>query len=252
MVYYNEFDPFASGWLRELIRAGMIAPGIVDDRSILDVTASDIKEFSQVHFFAGIGTWSYALRNAGWDDSRPVWTASCPCQPFSIAGKNGGFNDDRHLWPEVFRLVSQCLPDALFGEQVASADGYSWLDLVQTDLESRNYSVGAVVTPAAGYGAPHARHRLYWVADANKQQRNGSGVIRKGGRVEPANSSRAGFWSDAEWVYCRDEKYRPVEPGTFPLVNGAASRVGRLRGYGNGIVAPQAEEFIKAFMEVSK
>ena len=55
-----------------------------------------------------------------------------------------------------------------------------------------------------------------------------------------------GFWRDADWLGCRDGKFRPVESGTFPLVNGAAARVGRLRGYGNAIVAQVAQTFIEA------
>ena len=84
-AYYNEIDPFAAQWLRELIKAGHIALGEVDTRSIENVAADDLAGFTQCHFFAGIGTWSYALRCAGWPDDRPVWTGSCPCQPFSSA-----------------------------------------------------------------------------------------------------------------------------------------------------------------------
>ena len=85
--YYNEIDPKAAAWLRELIAAGLIAPGDVDERSIADVRPDDLAGYGQHHFFAGIGGWSYALRLAGWPDDRPVWTGSCPCQPFSAAGK---------------------------------------------------------------------------------------------------------------------------------------------------------------------
>ena len=100
-AYYNEIDPFAAQWLRELIKAGHIAPGEVDTRSIENAG------FTQCHFFAGIGTWSYALRCAGWPDDRPVWTGSCPCQPFSAAGKRKGTSDERHLWPTFFHLIGQ-------------------------------------------------------------------------------------------------------------------------------------------------
>jgi len=73
-AYYNEIDPHAAAWLRELIAGGFIADGEVDERSVLDVFPSDLKGFTQHHFFAGIGGWSLALRLAGWPDDRPVWT----------------------------------------------------------------------------------------------------------------------------------------------------------------------------------
>ena len=138
-AYYNEFDPKAAAWLRELIKAGHIADGVVDTRSIEDVTPGDINGFTQRHFFAGIGGWSLAMRMAGWPDTRPVWTGSCPCQPFSAAGKGAGFADERHLWPAFFHRIEQHRPSAVFGEQVASPDGLAWLDLVHADLEAARY-----------------------------------------------------------------------------------------------------------------
>ena len=113
-AYYNEHDPFAAAWLRELIRAGHIAPGEVDERSIEDVLPSELRGFTQCHFFAGIGVWSYALRQAGWPDDREVWTGSCPCQPFSAAGKRGGVADERHLWPAFYHLIRECSSEYKF------------------------------------------------------------------------------------------------------------------------------------------
>ena len=133
-AYYNEHDEFAANWLCNLIKAGLIADGEVDTRSIVDVRADDVAGFDQCHFFAGIGGWSYALRRAGWDDERPVWTGSCPCQPFSLAGAQKGFADERHLWPTWRELIRECAPSVVFGEQVASAT--DWLGLVRGDLEA--------------------------------------------------------------------------------------------------------------------
>lgn len=163
-AYYNEIDPFAAQWLRNLIAAGHIAPGDVDERSIVDVRPDELAGYTQCHFFAGIGGWSLAARLAGWPDDRPVWTGSCPCQPFSAAGARGGFADERHLWPHFHWLIQQCRPAIVFGEQVASKDGLAWLDLVQADLEGSDYATGAADLCAAGVGAPHIRQRLYWLA----------------------------------------------------------------------------------------
>ena len=159
--------------LRELIKEGLIADGEVDDRSILDVKPSDLAGFVQCHFFAGIGGWSYALRLAEWPDDEPVWTGSCPCQPFSVAGKGLGERDERHLWPEFRRLIAECRPSVVFGEQVASKAGRGWLAGVRADLEAVGYGVGAADLCAAGVGAPHIRQRLYWVAESASERCDG-------------------------------------------------------------------------------
>jgi DNA (cytosine-5)-methyltransferase 1 len=304
-AYYNEFDPYAAQWLRNLIAAGHIAPGDVDERSIVDVRPDDLRGYTQVHFFAGIGGWSLALRLAGWPDDRPVWTGSCPCQPFSAAGKRGGFDDERHLWPVFRNLIRECRPPVVMGEQVASKDGLAWLDAVHADLQAAGYAAGAVDWCAAGVGAPHIRQRLWWVgerlentdpagrglerglrvqrqhvhdpdgrgedgglADADEERRemalqhDGSGGAPDsvGGPGGPRMHLDAhgvgpgpldGFWRGADWLLCRDGRWRPVEPGTFPLAHGVSGRVGRLRAYGNAVVPQVAAEVIAAFMDVN-
>lgn len=164
--YYNEWEPYAAEWLRNLGAAGHIPTGTVDERSIQDVEARDVEGFTQAHFFAGIGGWPLALRLAGWPENRPVWTGSCPCQPFSVAGKGRGDKDERHLWPEFRRLIGERRPPVVFGEQVASKDGRLWLAGVRADLEGLGYAVGAADLCAAGVEAPHIRQRLFWVAES--------------------------------------------------------------------------------------
>jgi DNA (cytosine-5)-methyltransferase 1 len=168
-AYYNENDPFLAAWLRNLIAAKLIADGFVDERSIVDVQPSDLKGFAQVHLFAGVGGWPYALRLARWSDDEPVWTGSCPCQPLSIIGLRKGHTDRRHLWPAFHCLIAQRRPPIVFGEQIAGGDGLEWLGGVRADLEDRGYAVGAANLCAAGQGAPHDRDRLYFVANANAQ-----------------------------------------------------------------------------------
>jgi DNA (cytosine-5)-methyltransferase 1 len=165
-AYYNEIDPLKAEIIREAIQAGAIAPGDVDERSIVDVEPADLMGYAQCHFFAGGGFWSVALRQAGWSDDREVWTGSTPCPSFSAAGKGQGFDDPRHLWPAWARLIRECRPSTIFGEQVSAAIGHGWLDLVQTDLEAQDYAVGKIVLGAASVGAPHIRQRLYFVAQS--------------------------------------------------------------------------------------
>lgn len=239
-AYYNENDAFAAQWLRNLIAAGHIAPGDVDERSIVDVRPDDVRGYTQAHFFAGIGGWSYALRLAGWPDDRPVWTGSCPCQPFSLAGKQKGFDDDRHLWPVWRELIRECAPSTVFGEQVASAT--QWLGLVRGDLEAMGYAVGAMPVQAASAGADHLRDRYWFVADAA-----GDGWIER--RPEPefarptgwiGGNDRRGHMGNAncDGVFSGDQAAASPRHGD-PI--GAASRghvadagCGRFSGLGQG------------------
>lgn len=255
MNYYNEIDPFAAQWLRNLIDAGHIGHGVVDTRSIEDVTPSDLANFTQCHFFAGIGLWALSLRRAGWPDSKPVWTGSCPCQPFSATGKGAGFADERHLWPALHHLISECHPPVIFGEQVASNDGLDWLDLVLADLENEDYAATAFDLCAAGFGAPHIRQRLFWVGHTKhtgleRHDWDGTEAGRWSGKSGPdAKTSRVGSaWSMPEWLVYSDGKVRPSEPGVSPLADGNSNRVGLLRAYGNAIVSDVAEGFIRSYL----
>lgn len=170
-AFYSDNDPYVAQWTRNLSAAGEIAAGVVDERSIKDLKSADVASYRQFHAFCGIGVWSRALRDAGWPDDVPVWTGSAPCQPISSAGKRRGFADERHLWPEWFRLIRECRPAVLFTEQVASKDGRAWLDAVFDDLEGADYTCQAYDLPACGFGAPHRRQRLYIVAYARERGR---------------------------------------------------------------------------------
>ena len=251
-AYYNEIDPYAAQWLRNLISAGHIARGDVDERSIADVRPDDLAGYTQCHFFAGIGGWSHALRLAGWPDDRPVWTGSCPCQPFSAAGKGEGFNDERHLWPAFFRLIREVRPPVVLGEQVASPLGRAWLAGVRSDLEGAGFAVGAADLCAAGVGAPHVRQRHYFVGvDDSRGVRGSAGVPgslagEEGFADQPLDAGSLDAWSVHDVLRGEEDSRRRAGPGTRPLAHGATGRVGRLRAYGNAIVPQVAAAFVMA------
>jgi DNA (cytosine-5)-methyltransferase 1 len=120
-------------------------------------------------------------------ESGSVWTGSCPCQPFSLAGAQRGFDDERHLWPVWRELIARARPAIVFGEQVASAT--EWLGLVRGDLEAMEYAVGAMPIQAASAGADHLRDRYWFVADADHARSQGRGLLpeRAGERAAGAN-----------------------------------------------------------------
>lgn len=254
VAYYNEIDPFAANWLRRLISKKLIPDGVVDERSIEEVKPKELKDFTQCHFFAGIGGWAYALRLAGWPDDKPVWTGSCPCQSFSIAGKKEGTVDQRHLWPSWEWQIRFNRPTTIFGEQVEGAIRVGWYDIVSNALEAQGYSIGSAIIPACSIGAPHIRKRLWFVAhtDESRLERQkgikstSKRILRSNGMANKNPSLNA--WKDREWVECRDDKRRPIEPKSFPLANGIPERLGRLRAYGNSIVPQVAAKFIQAYL----
>ncbi len=279
-AYYGDNDLYAVQWLKNLIQKQLITPGEVDERPIQDVKPSDLKSFTRCHFFAGIAGWDLALRLASFPLDRPVWTGSCPCQPFSTAGARRGFADERHLWPFWFHLISVCRPPVVFGEQVANGSR-PWLDLVCADLEGADYAVGAAVLPAAGVGAPHIRDRVWFVAQSNRQGQHGLPVDAEMAAVpQPVPDSLCDpLWDQSGWSgrtngsgaslarepgenaadpdeqssgrsaeSRRQRCHWDVEPGVGRVVDGFPTRAQRLRAYGNAIVPQAAQVFIEAYL----
>lgn len=159
-----------------------------------------------------------------------------PCQPFSAAGQKRGTEDDRDLWPEMFRLVAQIRPRWVVGENVAG-----FLDMAFTrtaaDLESEGYEVRTVSLPACAIGAPHNRERI-WIIAHDRRQR------RQGGVPEPLSWQSPFSWLEN---VRRVEDLRGRSDIPEPLVwrsgHGVSGGVDRLRGLGNAVM-PQIAEII--------
>lgn len=228
-------------WLRQLIGAGVLPLGDVDERSIEDVRPSDLKGYSQCHFFAGLGGWAYALDLAGWPRDRPVWTGSCPCQPFSAAGKGAGFEDERHLWPAWQHLIAQCKPAVVFGEQVASHHVGPWIDLVQSDVEGLGYAFGGVAFPAAGVGAQFIGDRLYWVATEPAEAK-----WNQQSREEPC-SWKVGRMGRVKQSVPWHMPWQDALPGLRALDDGLPRCVAGTDAARNAIVPQQAAAFVRAY-----
>lgn len=250
-AYYNEIDPHAAQWLRNLIAGGHIAAGDVDERSITDVRSDDVRGYRQCHFFAGIGGWSLAMRLAGWPDERPAWTGSVPCQPYSVAsvGHGGaqGPRDERDLWPPFFGLLRELAPTTVFGEQVASSIQWGWWDRAALDLESAGYAAASAVLRADAYGADHERKRLYWLADAGRARWEGHQPLDGVSVAAPAP-----FAVNGDPLTRARRALDGDYSGLLPC-DGLSVQLERLatKGYGNAIVPKVGGDFIRAFIDVS-
>lgn len=250
--------------------------------------------------FAGIGGLDLGFERAGWrcawqverdgfctrvlekhwpsvprfSDAREVGAANLervdlvcggfPCQPWSSAGKRGGTDDDRHLWPEMARIVSELRPRWVVGENVLGLFGPQ-LDSCAADLEGEGYTVWPVVLPACGFDAPHKRERIFIlgyaddrceptesvndeasrlssvgagrplnVADSSRKLFNRSGKARSKGWTKPSDGGNDVAAAAAIWK---------SEPGLGRVADGVPRRVDRLKSLGNAVV-PQVAEFI--------
>jgi len=222
------------------------------------------KNFSEVPIHEDIKTYK------GCDAD--VVVGGFPCQPFSIAGKGKAIQDDRHLWPDMFRVIKETKPTWVIGENVRNiisiSDGMV-LEQVYLDLESEGYEVQSFIIPASAVNAPHQRYRTWIVAYSRrtlqsraKFRRKNENEIGKGYANQSERSSKTSesdvadtdskglqrtkqhetYNGETKTQYttakCFEEKgyYWEFEPNVGRVANGIPNRVDRLRGLGNAIV----------------
>lgn len=152
-VYYNEHDPNAAAWLRNLVAAGLIADGEVDNRSIEDVAPGDLAGFTQCHFFAGIGVWSLALRTSGKDSTSPGSERKGWATPRAEDGESSGMRHGRGV---AYTLTAQAT--YLAGWVTASARDWKDTPGMATEREDGRSRLDQLPRQAnlAGWGTPTA------------------------------------------------------------------------------------------------
>ena len=200
-----------------------------------------------------------------------VITGGFPCQPFSVAGKQKGTSDDRHLWPEMFRIVKEFTPRWIIGENVKGLTNIEKgmvFESVCTDLEGEGYEVRAFNIPAAGVGAPHRRERIWIVAsledsrrslrswskfgekDENEIRKRYADQHQRPGSTSESNVADASTGRRASQegeIQTRGngtehQGWWSTEPNVGRVANGVSGRVYRLRALGNSIVPQIATE----------
>jgi DNA (cytosine-5)-methyltransferase 1 len=241
-VYYNENNPFCAQWLRNLVAAGHIPAGDVDERSIEDVQPDDVRGYDQCHWFAGIGGWPLALRIAGAASSPSTWTGSPPCQDNSVAsavhGRRTGLDGARsglaHKWLD---LVQACAPAHIWFENVPGVK--PWIAQITGRLESFGCTVARSERSSKSVGAAHLRERVWLFA-----HRSGAGLpVARRSEPSPALSDPRATPPGRYWA---------ADPRGFrPLDDGLPSRVGAVHAYGNAIDPWVAAGVIREHLEAA-
>lgn len=214
------------------------------------------------------------LTNAGINpDSIGLVSGGFPCQPFSIAGKRKGTEDDRDLWPEMFRIIKQLWPTWVVGENVANFANME-LDRTLSDLEDLGYQTRAFVLPACAVGAPHQRLRTFIVAHSNREgqlqsqgtdqdqrrwTRNGSEVLADAGGKRWQTSGHDEFGNIANRQSKRQfsttggtpAKWQP-EPSVGRVADGVPNRLDRIKALGNAVVPQQILPIFKAIVQIEE
>ena len=217
-------------------------------------------------------SWQQETRDRGEDTSGrseeiTLITGGFPCQPFSVAGKRRGKDDDRFLWPEMLRVISEFKPTWVIGENVFGIINMA-LDNVCSDLEAEGYEVQTIVLPACGVNAPHRRYRVFIVAHAfrgRQQQQWGTesneAALKRDKTVlelrceDATNTMPRRYTLQEREISTRGDSiinssWWTVEPELGRVAHGISHRVDRLRALGNAVVPAQIYPILKGIAEI--
>lgn len=172
MIYYNELDPKCCALLRYQIEQGNLPPGYVDERSITNVETEELKEYKQIHLFAGIGGFPFGFKLAGLPDNISICTGGFPCQDLSNAGRRKGLAGKRSgLWFEFLRVIGKTRPEWVVIENVAgllSSNSGRDMAIVLSGLGQCGYWWAYRVLDSQFFGVPQRRRRVFIVASTRK------------------------------------------------------------------------------------
>jgi DNA (cytosine-5)-methyltransferase 1 len=178
----------------------------------------------------------------GQPGSADIISGGFPCQPFSVAGKQRGAEDDRALWSEMFRIIKEVRPSWVIGENVTGIVNME-LDNVLSDLESEGYQTQAFIIPACAVDAKHRRNRVWIVAYSKSIRRNESKIQK---RISPEMQiwERNKFCELSELEKMGETPNSRNERGN----DGLSVEMDRLKGLGNAIVPQVAYEIFKSIV----
>jgi DNA (cytosine-5)-methyltransferase 1 len=171
------------------------------------------------------------VRTLDYDGTVDIITGGFPCQPFSVAGKQKGKDDDRHLWPAMFKLIQKHRPTWVIGENVAGLIALG-LDSVLADLESENYRTRTFVIPACSVNAKHRRDRLWIIGERvvgnTKHDGSSTSKVRRG-TIKTSIDNTKGQSKTFEFEGTSKPKHDEVMENTRHRTGGSSEResVGR-------------------------
>jgi DNA (cytosine-5)-methyltransferase 1 len=210
-------------------------------RMVLAKNFPNTERFADIKDFKG-----YEYRN-----QIDVLSAGLPCQPFSVAGQRRGKDDDRHLWPELLRVISEIKPAWVVAENVygiLTIEGGLVFEQACSDLEAEGYEVQPFVVPACAVNAPHRRDRVWIIAHTG-------GFRLQGRKQKLCPAQKQGY--DAENMPASKLRERwkgnnlPA-PRICRSYDGISDRVDRIKALGNAIVPQIAYELFKAIEGVHR